>query len=376
MTTGLELRVQGARFSAWTKVSVSVSIETACRSFSVEAIRQAGEPTSPIPLDGDCEIWLAGARVMTGVVGRVQSQRSGDTHRIEVQGRSKTREIVDCTADHVGRWTGRTLRQIAADLCGPYGVEVVDLTGDTTPMTFALASRTETVYAALERAARVRGALLTDDADGRLVLTRAGARSAGVIERGRNILSSSVSGDIEQRFSEIRCHGQRAGSDGDFGSSLFASASASDDGPRRRRLLIVESQGRADAAACLARARWEAATRYGKSISIAYDVPGWTRDDGALWTPNVLTRVVDPAEGIAGSFLLVSVTFRQESESFRSSLELAPREGFEELVLPTLKTRGRKDTGGFDIQDADTVLDTVRRAALGTWAGSSGRRAR
>jgi len=371
MTAPVELRVGGARFTGWTSVQVSTSIETACRSFSLEAIRQPGETSPAIPLDADCEVWLDGRKVITGVVGRVQSSRAESSNRLAVSGRSKTREIVDCTADHVGRWTGRTLVQIATDLCAPYGVEVVDQAGDATVMSFALESRTETVYSALERAARVRGVLLTDDAEGRLVLTRAGVRRAGTIERGRNILSSSVSGDSEQRFSEIRCHGQRAGGDADFGVSLFASATAADDGPRRRRLLVVESQGRADAAACLARARWEASTRYGKSITLSYEVPGWSRD-GEIWTPNTLARVIDPDEFVDGTFLVVSVEHRLDASTFRTSLELGPREGYELLTTPTLKTRGKRSAGGYDIQDAATVLDTVRRAAGGT-AGESGR---
>lgn len=375
MSARVELRVQAVRFGGWTSVEVTRSIETACSTFSLEAIRQSSEPTVPIPKDADCEILIDGQKVLSGVVGKLTSTRSGDSSRLSVSGRSKTREIVDCSADHPGRWVSRTVAQIATELCQPYGITVVDEARDATPIgRFALQSPEETVYSAVERAARVRSLLLTDDAEGRLVLTRAGSTRGGTIERGKNILSSTVTADSEGLFSEIRCKGSRVGDDTDFGESVFSDASASDDGPRHRRVLVVSAEGRADQAACLARARWEIASRYGKSITLTYEVPGWTQDSGALWQPNTLVRVIDPEEYVDGTFLLVSVSYRLSGSEFRSSLELAPVEGFVPLVLPTLKTRGKKRDGKLlGIRDPETIGVTVRQAH--DVRGSSGRSA-
>lgn len=335
----IALLVSGVRFAGWTEISVSVSIETACRSFSLTATRTAGAKVPPIQVGAECEVQLDGVRLIRGVVGVVRSSR-GDGARLSVTGRSLTREIVDCSADHKGRWSERTVAQIAAELCAQVGVEVVSEANAPKLGRFAT-KKGETIYSAIERAARERSLLLTDDADGRLVLTRAGTTRAGTIERGVNILASEVTVDAEQRYSEVRCRGQRAGDDADYGNTLFADETAADDGVDRPRLLIVEPEGRADAAACAARARWEVATRYGRSISLSYTVPGWTRQDGTIWTPNVLTRVIDPDERIDGTFLLHSVTYRRTEGEYRAELGLSPVEAYQQLSLPTLKVRAK-----------------------------------
>ena len=360
----VELRVQGVRFVGWTAIEVSVSIESACRTFSLEAIRQTDEPSIPVPRDADCEVWLDGVKVCTGVTGKVSSTRTDKSNRLSVTGRSKTREIVDCSIDGPGAWHGRTVGQIAADVCDPYGIEVLDLAGDTTPIaSFRARDPKEKAYSVIERAARVRSLLVTDDAEGRLVLTRAGSTRAGTIQRGRNILESEVSGDSEGVYSEIRVKGVRTGDDGDFGAALFADATATDNGPRRRRVLVVDTEGRGDAAACQARARWEVATRYGKSINLNYTVPDWRRDDGALWTPNTITRVIDPTEYVDGAFLVVSAAYTMAADQFRTSLQLAPPEGFQLLELPTLATRGKKRDGVLlGVTDPGTIATTARQS--------------
>ena len=360
-TPDVELRVDGARFWAWTDVTVTASIETACRSFSLTAFRAPGSPTPP--LDASCEVWLAGSRVVSGVIGRVESVRGLRSARLSVSGRSRTREIVDCSHVGPGRWAGLTVAQLARETCGPYGVVVLDEAGDTGKLgSFAVERRGETVFALLERAARVRSLLLTDDGDGRLVLTRAGATRSGTIS-GADALERTITGDSEERYSEIVCHGVRAGDDNTYGDALFAEQSAADDGPLRARTLVIQPEGRADASACLARAQWEIATRYGKSVGLKYTMPGWTLDGATLWKPNVLTRVVDEDEGIDGTFLLASVTYRLTGAEFRTELELSPPEAYQPMPAATraLKTRG-KLPASIGIRDVETIPTAVRES--------------
>lgn len=369
------LRVAGITWDAWTDVSVSASLETACRSFTVQS------PSLALPVDQDVEVLLDGERVLTGTIDRVESTAGGSQATATVSGRSRTCEAVDCSVLHAGRWTGRTVAQIARDVLEPYGVDLVDEASDTTPLGRFAAEEGETCYRAIERAARERGLLLTDDETGALVLTRASAEVGGELRRDRDILSGGAVADRSQVYSEIRCRGARAGSDTDYGAALLASGSATDDGPGRRRVLVVPPDGRADAAACEARARWEVATRYGRALTASYEVAGWRRLDGQLWRPNRMCRVLDPVCGLDASLLVVGVTYTRTGDAFRTQLSLARRDGYVPMATSSMASRGKKAgaRGAFwtpaEVEDlkarvkrgAGRALDTVGVSVFGAW---------
>jgi prophage tail gpP-like protein len=183
----------------------------------------------------------------------------------------------------------------------------------------------------IERHARPLGILVTDDAQGRLVLTRAGAeRNAGGLALGANILFASAEFSQAERYTHYVVKGQgvgaRAGGAPDLAGAVGAAGDP--DVPDGRRLLIVsETQG--DSRAMAARAAWEAATRAGRALQAQIATAGWRDGKGALWRTNALTRVKDAWLGIDRDLLVTAATFTlSDPGGSRVAMTLMPPEAF------------------------------------------------
>lgn len=118
---------------------------------------------------------INGQTVISGWLDQVSQRISATRHQISISGRDKTGDLVDCAAIHPGsQWRNRTLAQIAADLCAPFGIAVRWQVNDDTaarPFSSFTLENSETVADALTRSARHRGVLVTSNADGDLVFT-------------------------------------------------------------------------------------------------------------------------------------------------------------------------------------------------------------
>ncbi|MCL9788253.1 hypothetical protein J4530_08810 [Neisseria subflava] len=83
---------------------------------------------------------------------------------------------MDCAAA-VKQWRNVSILDLAKELCAPFGIEVVLETEPGKPLAVFKTEPGETVFKALERAAKIAGILLVQ-ARGALVLTHAGAQQA------------------------------------------------------------------------------------------------------------------------------------------------------------------------------------------------------
>ena len=197
----------------------------------------------------------------------------------------------------------------------------------------------ETVHEFVARLAEKRGLLVTDDALGRLVLTRVGTGKASTaIVRGGNVLSGSAKHDASKVFSEYAVRGQRVGTDSDFGEGCVNPlGTATDGGMLRFRRLALHSDSQSTSADCLKEAQWEAASRLGKSCTGSYTVRGWRQEDGTLWRPNLLVEVRDPFCGLVGEMLITAVTYSlTEDGGTTATIEVALAAGFtpKPIVVP------------------------------------------
>lgn len=344
-----KLRVDSIDYAGWKSVSITRGIESACSSFQFASTSHnpATNRDFNIRVASECEITIDDQVVLTGFVDEINPSHDKSGHEIPVSGRSKTCDIVDCSAiNKPAQWTRQKIEKIAAEMCSYYGVRVrrvVD-TGDVIDK--HVIEPGETVFNSLERLCRPRGLLLTDDAAGNLVITRAGAaRAHDALTLGDNLLSCGGKFSAVGRFSEYRCYGQRRGSGSDRGALVSQSkGTATDDGILRKRVLVVLAEEQADNKRCSDRATWEAATRAGKATQIECTVYGWAQSNGVLWTPNEIAHVTDPVIGVDDDLLITDVAYGQSNEGTITRLTLAPLAGFQ--MLSPLKTRrSAKPTG-------------------------------
>lgn len=323
MADRVELIVGGKSYSGWKDVAITRAIDASTGSFSLSLTeRWAGQDRPwPIVPGNNCEIRLGGDVVITGYVDVWKPSYSKDDHSINVQGRDRSADIVDCSAVHSpDEWKNINVLQLANILCAPFGVPVraeVDV-GAAFKNPPVKLQQGETVFEALDRYCRQRKLLLMPDGQGGILITRAGQQRAEValVQGGQgldgvNIKEASGSIDFSQRFSRYTVRAQSGYSyetDGAGESHIEAEVIDTSVGRHRPLLLVAETGG--TTASARERATWEANVRIGRSASIDITVAGWRqRPGGALWKPNLLVPTKSPWLRINGDMLIRQVNY-------------------------------------------------------------------
>lgn len=334
-----ELTVDGQVYGGWTKSRVTLGIEQMAAAFELSYTQQWPGSTvaRPIRPGALCKLALDGKPILTGYVDEDSMSLAESAHTLSVSGRSKTADLIDCAAIHkTGQWRGRTLTQIATDLAAPFGIKVrVDGDVGLAFSSFAL-QEGETVFEALDRAARQRGLLLTSDGNGDLVILRTGnGRAPAELLEGVNVESISVTRSMRERFSQYRVKGQGRGNDNDNGATVAGPMSVALDTsvPRYRpTIVLAEEQG----VALKDRAQWEKQVRMGRGLTVNVTVSGFSAN-GVHWKPNTKARCVSPAVGLDSDLLIVEVTYNLDESGTRTELRLMPPEALATVakVRPT-----------------------------------------
>jgi prophage tail gpP-like protein len=322
----------------------------------------------------ECVVSLGSDPVLTGYVDAYRPSFDHASHSVRIHGRSRTEDLIDCTPDiQSGQFAGYTLAAIARSICALFKIEVVVET-DAAEVIVADAKlqRSETAWTFLERLCRPAGVLACDDAQGRLVLTRAGAtRAAGALVQGKNILRATAVIDVHRRHSDYIVKGQHGvggarsggldlselagpgpaftpgagggtdvstdtgdawdvGEAGETGVVQTAQRGFSHDAgvPRYRpKVSLAESQLTQEGMQL--RADWQRAFAYGRSINIHVDVQGWRQPDGKLWVVNQLVPVTSGWMGIDRDLLVAEVEYLLDDRGGRvTRLLLGPIEGY------------------------------------------------
>lgn len=318
----VSIRIGGARYEGWTRVSISAGIERACRDFALTLTLPAQglrpEFARAIAVGEQVQVFIGSDLVLTGHIDALPKRYDARGVDFGAVGRSLTADLVDCSAIHDGsQWRGRTLAQIARDLAKPYGVTVIDQGVSGAPIPDHQIDPGESAFDSINRALQLRQVLAFDDERGRLILGRVGGAMAHTaLVYGENLLEGSTGADFSQCYGEYRVYGQRAGDDDDFGAVTNQQRGrVLDPRVRRRRVLLIKQSGQADIASCRARAWFEREHRAAKPWETDYIVVGWRQGDGSLWRPNLRVRVWDEIMGYDGTEMVIAeVTYQLDDE--------------------------------------------------------------
>ena len=336
--TDVVLSVNGQDYAGWEEIKIRRGIEQVAGTFEVTVSdRWAGQEDAwPIMHGSACTLSVDGVTVITGYVDEVLPFFDSARHGITVVGRDRTGDLVDCSAIAAsGQWRGRTLLQVATDIARPFGISVSAATSLDTKFKNAALQEGETAWEAIERAARMRGVLVVSDAQGGLVITRAGTdRVATSLVQGQNIKAARATFSMRDRYSQYVCKGQNIGFDTSTADqNAGPKGEASDNNVSRYRPLIIVAEDISDKAGLKDRALWEAAVRMGRSARPLITVQGW-HHAGGLWLPNTLVRVECPYLYLERDMLIVAVAYRLDESGTHADIELCQPEAFELLPVP------------------------------------------
>jgi prophage tail gpP-like protein len=352
MNNTVFLRVNGREWGGWTSVRISAGIDRVARDFNVAITRQwpgQVEGSAQIKNGDQVEVLIGDDLVITGWVEATPVRYDGSSITTGIVGRSKTADLIDCSAAPT-QHNGKSLVRIASALATPFGVSVIDAGAPSTAVIDAQPEHGETVIECLNRLLGQVQALAYDDEQGRLVLGTPGSvKASTALVLGENILSCDTERSVRERFSDYLVTGQRPGTDDDFGEATISAIrqATKDAGVARYRPHTAQQSGTATTDSCKVRCEFEARQRAAKTLETTYSVQGWRQGNGELWKPNQKVIVYDPLLGFDNEELVIAeVTYSQDGNGTVTELRVGPADAY--LPEPTTQKKKKKSSGGGD----------------------------
>jgi len=313
----IALVIDGQAYLGWTELTVDRGIDSLCGGFelTLTAREATALPDFPISAGAACAIALNGSALITGYIDRVTRSLDASSRGLQVSGRDKAADLVDCSAlNSPGSWANATLETIARALADPFGVTLTFNTATGKALTKFALQQGETAFAAIERLCRYRGLIAWSDGNGGVTIGNPDANQrCGAVIEGDNLLKIESEHDVSQRFSSYVIKGQASGSDHANGKPVAqVKGSADDSAIARYRPLLVIGEEQSDANSLTVRAAWEAQTRAGRSHRHNVTVPGWFAG-AEVWQPGARTRVLVPSHGLDTDLLIERVRLTRDA---------------------------------------------------------------
>lgn len=302
--------VGGKAFDGWEQVSIQKNLESITNGFSIDLFDRFESLREKWPFQPGTEIKVSidRQRIITGRVEKVNVSYTEERRGYTISGRSKPGDLVDSM--HVGdaEFKNIKLEKLAEELVKPFGLKVF-LSVETQTIDKFAVKPGETIFEALDRAARLQGFFFISTRNGNIRLTRAAReRAESTLEQGVNILSATADYDDSMRHDQYIVKGQTSGIDDFFGDNVTnPEGTAKDLGIKRHRPFIMIAEGSADSARAKTRAEWEASSRLAKAIRVTATVQGWTQSGGTIWGINQVISFKSTFLGLNRDLLIVGV---------------------------------------------------------------------
>lgn len=311
----VRVETDGGTWSAWTSARITSSVDALCQAFEVSFADKAAPSVrgSRIRPAGPVAIYYRDRLVLTGWIDAVEASESVGHRALTLRGRSKTCDLVDCSLDSEKTWEGKTIVDIARDVIAPFGLPIhVDPSVLTQPALKWFSNELgETCAELLNRAARLRGCRMQSMENGGLWIARGPGVRVGTLQRGRHILSTSMSEDVSGWFSKITVVAQGGAIDGESVAGDRVTVTLGGF-PRHRPLVIVSDVIDAD---LTQRGVWEQNTRVAQGMRLSISTPGWMSPRGPVWSPNDVVRIVDDYLGVDEDLAVVSTELTMSSDA-------------------------------------------------------------
>ncbi len=345
MADEISLKVAGVNYAGWQSVRLERAIGQISGAFGFQAtdIFPGQSEKWAIRMGQECVVEVNGEVSCTGYVDGIDIEYTENSHTIEVRGRDKTADLVDCSWDSTKvEWKNVTVLSIIEDLCDVYSIEVVVDSSVGTALserviTFKV-NEGDSIFDTIARLLSIKAVLPITHGDGKLTLTRRGSlHVSDRIEQGKNVKAGAMLNSDLDRYSVYVVKSQGIGVDTwDVGSINQANARVLDLVMPRTRPLVIFASRSSTSAQCRDRAEWEMRTRYGKSRRLEYELVGWTQSNGDLWPLNRLVIVQDDILGVTmdvegGNSYLITAISQEYDDSTGSitRLKLEPPDAYE-----------------------------------------------
>jgi len=267
-----------------------------------------------------------------GYVDTFTANLISGSRNLTITGRDRTSDLVDCSHDGASEFNNLDFEGLAKEMLKPFGLKVIKDSALSVGEKFSkfTIKQGETVFEALNRAAKERQLILLSSTHGNLLIEKRGVkRAASELKEGVNILSIGATFDNTERFSVYKVKGQQAGILGSPTDTNASLGEATDEGITRFRPNIVLAENAVNNDGAQKRAEFEAGLRVAKGLKVTISVKGWRQEDGSLWAINQLVQVESPSVGIKSQMLVQSVKYTKTTAGRKTDIELIRKDSLE-----------------------------------------------
>lgn len=335
------LTVNGQNYQEWETVMVRHALREAppyhCRFTCSE-----GMPLSKnfavlqIKPGDECTVTLAGFPAFKGKVETRQVYYDANRHHIEIQCATFMDVITGGVISKTGEWKDKTFKDIAGDILGKMGTNLVFEGGSAPSYKFPRVSSTpgETVYDFLDVLARSLspstgvGISFTSNVNEDFVVIMGPNGGEDAVVEGQNII---IGREIIYNPSMAGANptiSQGTGDNENWGAKVasvpFFQESQETFGKKFTPAVIVNEMASFDKKLLEGRAGSEGQWQQGDQITVIVTVYGWLRQSGGLWYRDQIVSVTSPMLIMQNTKLRAkSVTFTQDNGTgTRTTLEL------------------------------------------------------
>lgn len=339
--------INGQRFFHVSSCTVTTSMDTVCNVFNM-TISDRWTQAKVVPMinpNDPCQVFIGENRIIDGFIDKVNPQFTSSSNSINISGRDKTADLIDCSVVHdLGQWNGLKLDRIIKDICKPFNINVLIQTDIGAAISYFQIEQGMSAFDAIEKLCSLKAVLAISDDKGNIVITRAGDEKIKyILEEGINIEAASANYDGSKRFSSYNVKGQALPTGFVPGNDAFSgSATVVDKNvPRYRPLVILESAP-VNSGTCQTVAKWELAKRRGQSRNFKVTKKGLLQDDLSLWPLNKKIHLTSPRLGVDDDLLIAGVEYHTETSGEFVVFTLTPQEAYD--VVPDLTLEKPKGT--------------------------------
>jgi prophage tail gpP-like protein len=326
--TKVSLIVEGMEYTAFERITVQYAANQAARAFAV-TVSDANDGWDlrwNFMPGAEVTIFANGQLVFTGYIDKMTPSFDSKNHTVEVSGRSKSKDTIDSSTDHkTNEFKKKTTLQIAQELDYTGAGFRTDIEQPT--LEYFRVNPNETIFNAVERAARRHQMLLQGMEDGSVKLTKGGTGGVNqALVEGVNILAGSATFDESDVHSEYKVRGQRV-----FGTdkkALQIVGKATNSGMRRTRKKHIHQESDIDEPTAKKRAEHHKNKQQGESITANIKVQSWFDSNGEVWKANALVYVYSPMLKLDQQMLIKSVSLQQSGSGSITDLTLALPQSF------------------------------------------------
>ena len=311
------------------------------------------------------EIWIGDDRVVKGYVTNISESYTSGPAKLSVSGSGKCIDLIECSVpiDDSKSYKDMSVQQIAASICKPYDIEVIDEVGKTERINFNF-SPEDKITKVLEKIIIRSQLLFSEDENGNLRIVRIGSQPCkDSLEYGKNLKSISRTQNTKNLFSDYVFIGQGAN----------ASSTRESDGHKlkevaslkwRKRTTVVTESG--DVTREFLQARAIAVRDHSAASATTYTavVQGWRQRDGGLWRINSLVELNCSLLGFHERLLISKIRFDLNSKGMTTTMDLVDIEAFIDTNCSYLKDISKSDSKK---KEKQINLASIESQAGGEW---------